>query len=122
VIPGIPEIPNVVIDQKETPSPSNPMGVKGVGKSGTIGSPSVAINAAIDALPHEGVAHIYMPSMPRKARQVIQNARKTDAQGSVPLAQPRTRAEMERGDATRIRGDVAGSWSYPGRRPCRGKE
>jgi hypothetical protein len=122
VIPGISEIPSVVLDQKETPSPSNPMGVKGIGKSGTIGSPSVVVDAAIDALPYEGVTHIDMPSMPWKVWQVIQDTRKTGAQGSEPLAQPRTRAMMERGDATCIRGDVAGPWSYPGRRPCRGKE
>ena len=75
MIPGAPEIPNFILEQTETPSPSNPMGVKGIGESGAIGSSPAVVNAVIDALAHEGVTHIDMPATPWKVWQAIQNAR-----------------------------------------------
>ena len=45
----------------ETPSPNNPLGVKGIGESGTIGAPPAVQNAVVDALSHLGVRHIDMP-------------------------------------------------------------
>ena len=88
MIPGAPEIPNLVLDQTETPSPTNPMGVKGIGESGAIGSSPAVVNAVIDALSHEGVTHIDMPATPWKVWQAIQDARKTGAQGSEPSGHP----------------------------------
>ena len=64
MIPGAPEIPNMVLDRTETPSPTNPMGVKGIGESGAIAAQPAVINAVIDALSHEGVTHIDMPASP----------------------------------------------------------
>ena len=75
MIPGAPELPNFVLEQRETPSPSNPMGVKGIGESGAIGSSPAVVNAVIDALAHEGVTHIDMPATPWKVWQAIRNAR-----------------------------------------------
>jgi carbon-monoxide dehydrogenase large subunit len=75
MIPGAPEMPNFILDRTETPSPTNPMGVKGIGESGTIGSSPAVVNAVIDALAHEGVTHIDMPASPRKVWQAIQDAR-----------------------------------------------
>ncbi|CAN5621002.1 molybdopterin-dependent oxidoreductase [soil metagenome] len=75
MIPGAPEIPNMILDQTVTPSPTNPLGVKGIGESGAIGSSPAVVNAVIDALSHEGVTHIDMPASPMKVWQKIQEAR-----------------------------------------------
>jgi aerobic carbon-monoxide dehydrogenase large subunit len=75
MIPGAPELPNFVLEQRETPSPSNPMGVKGIGESGAIGSSPAVVNAVIDALAHEGITHIDMPATPWKVWEAIRNAR-----------------------------------------------
>ena len=45
----------------ETPSPRNPLGAKGIGESGTIGSTPAIHNAVVDAVSHLGVRHIDMP-------------------------------------------------------------
>jgi hypothetical protein len=63
MIPGAPEIPNMILDRTETPSPTNPMGVKGIGESGAIAAQPAVINAVIDALSHLGVTHIDMPGL-----------------------------------------------------------
>ena len=77
MIPGAPEIPNMILDRTETPSPTNPMGVKGIGESGAIAAQPAVINAVIDALGHLGVTHIDMPASPWKVWQAIQDARGT---------------------------------------------
>jgi len=76
MIPGAPEIPNVILDRTETPSPSNPLGVKGIGESGAIASSPAVINAVIDALAHEGVTHVDMPASPMRVWQALGAARK----------------------------------------------
>jgi len=53
MIPSAPEIPNFILDRTEVPSPTNPMGVKGIGESGAIASQPAVVNAVIDALSHE---------------------------------------------------------------------
>src|SRR5262249_56866056 len=58
VIPSAGEIPDVVTATTETPSPNNPLGAKGIGESGTIGSTPAVQNAAVDALSYLGVRHI----------------------------------------------------------------
>jgi carbon-monoxide dehydrogenase large subunit len=47
--------------EMETPTPVNPLGAKGIGESGTIGSTPAVQNAVIDALSHLGVRHVEMP-------------------------------------------------------------
>ncbi len=79
LIPGAPEIPNMILDRTETPSPTNPMGVKGIGESGAIAAQPAVINAVIDALSHEGVTHIDMPASPWKVWQALQEARNRTA-------------------------------------------
>jgi carbon-monoxide dehydrogenase large subunit len=74
MIPGAPEIPNMILDRTETPSPTNPMGVKGIGESGAIAAQPAVINAVIDALGHLGVTHIDMPASPWKVWRAIQDA------------------------------------------------
>ncbi len=75
MIPGAPELPNYTLDRTVTPSPTNVMGVKGIGEAGTIGSPPAVINAVIDALSPFGVTHIDMPASPMRVWDAIQNAR-----------------------------------------------
>lgn len=75
MIPGAPELPNYTLDRTVTPSPANPLGVKGVGEAGTIGSPVAVINAIIDALSHLGVTHIDKPALPMRVWSAIQDAK-----------------------------------------------
>jgi len=56
----------------ETPSPVNPLGVKGVGEAGTIGCSPAVVNSVVDALSHLGVRHIDMPLTPEKIWRLIQ--------------------------------------------------
>ena len=79
LIPGAPEIPNFTLDRTEVPSPTNPLGVKGIGESGAIAAQPAVINAVIDALSHEGVTHIDMPASPMRVWAALQNARGRDA-------------------------------------------
>ncbi len=74
MIPGAPEIPNMTLEQTVTPSPTNPLGVKGIGESGAIGSSPAAVNAVIDALEPLGVTHVDMPASPMRVWQAIQDA------------------------------------------------
>jgi aerobic carbon-monoxide dehydrogenase large subunit len=57
------------------PCKTNPLGVKGIGESGTIGAPPTVINALIDALEPLGVDHIDMPATPLHVWETITRAR-----------------------------------------------
>ena len=61
---------------KPTPCTHNPLGVKGCGEAGAIGSPVALINAVVNALSEFGVTHIDMPATPQAVWRAIQNARK----------------------------------------------
>jgi carbon-monoxide dehydrogenase large subunit len=56
------------------PCRTNPLGVKGVGESGTIGAPPAIVNAVLDALRPLGVEHIDMPATPHRVWHAIQRA------------------------------------------------
>lgn len=56
----------------ETPSPVNPLGVKGVGEAGTIGCSPAVVNSVVDALSPLGVRHIDMPLTPEKIWRLLQ--------------------------------------------------
>lgn len=58
----------------ETPTPLNPLGAKGIGESGTIGSTPAVHNAVIDALAHLGVRHIDMPLSPMRVWAALRDA------------------------------------------------
>jgi carbon-monoxide dehydrogenase large subunit len=73
-IPTIGEIPFIETLHTETPSPLNPLGAKGVGESGTIGSTPAVQNAVIDAVSHLGVRHIDMPLHPMRVWEAIRAA------------------------------------------------
>jgi carbon-monoxide dehydrogenase large subunit len=61
-------------DRIETPSPVNPLGAKGVGEAGTIGSPPAVVNAVLDALAPLGVEHLDMPLTPERIWHAIRRA------------------------------------------------
>jgi carbon-monoxide dehydrogenase large subunit len=73
-IPTIGEIPQVETISMETPTPLNPLGAKGIGESGTIGSTPAVQNAVIDAVSHLGVRHIDMPLHPMRVWEAIRDA------------------------------------------------
>jgi len=60
-VPRAGDLPAYETHRTETPTPLNPMGVKGVGEAGTIGATPAVVNAVIDALSHLGVDHLEMP-------------------------------------------------------------
>ncbi|MDE0214907.1 MAG: molybdopterin-dependent oxidoreductase [Deltaproteobacteria bacterium] len=70
------DLPPLEFDRTETPSPVNPMGVKGVGEAGTIGSTPSIVNAVVDALAPFGVTHIDMPLKPEKIWRLCQGGSK----------------------------------------------
>lgn len=75
LVPGPTEIPNMVLDRTCTPSPTNPMGVKGCGEAGTIASPPAVINAIVDALWGLGVTDVERPATPERVWRAIQEAK-----------------------------------------------
>ena len=73
-VPRAPDMPMYELDRTVTPSPVNPMGVKGAGETATIaGSPAV-INAVVDALEPYGVKHIDMPAKAEKVWRIIRDS------------------------------------------------
>ncbi|MCP3937082.1 MAG: xanthine dehydrogenase family protein molybdopterin-binding subunit [Actinomycetia bacterium] len=64
LMPSAAEFPSFETSNTETPSPLNPLGAKGIGESGTIGSTPAIHNAVVDAVSHLGVQHIDMPTSP----------------------------------------------------------
>ncbi|MFO7246109.1 MAG: molybdopterin cofactor-binding domain-containing protein [Thermaerobacter sp.] len=74
-VPTAADLPSFETDRTVTPSPTNPLGVKGVGEAGTIGSTPCVVNAVIDALAHLGVRHIDMPLRPSRVWAAIQQAK-----------------------------------------------
>jgi carbon-monoxide dehydrogenase large subunit len=80
LIPSAVEIPHMTTDNsQETPSSTNPLGVKGIGEAGTIASPPTVINAVVDALSHLGVTEVGKPASPERVWRAIQEATKGGA-------------------------------------------
>jgi len=74
-LPTAADLPSFNLSRTVTPTPVNPMGVKGVGEAGTIGSAHTIVNAVVDALTPMGVKHVDMPVRPKKVWQAMQEAR-----------------------------------------------
>jgi carbon-monoxide dehydrogenase large subunit len=70
-VPKAAFIPWMELDRTETPSPVNPLGVKGVGEAGTIGATPAIVNALVDALEPFGVRHLDMPVRPEGLWRII---------------------------------------------------
>jgi carbon-monoxide dehydrogenase large subunit len=73
--PSAAELPSFETAHTETPTHMNPLGAKGIGESGTIGSTPAVQNAAVDAVAHLGVKHIDMPLTPERVWRAIRDAR-----------------------------------------------
>ncbi|MSU69845.1 MAG: xanthine dehydrogenase family protein molybdopterin-binding subunit [Opitutaceae bacterium] len=71
-MPRARDIPEYVMASTVTPSPSNPLGIKGVGEAGTIGSLPAMANAVMDALAPLGIRHLDLPLLPEKLWRAIQ--------------------------------------------------
>ena len=74
-IPRAHTMPWIESSHTETPSPVNPLGVKGVGEAGTIGCSPAVVNSVVDALSPLGIRHIDMPLTPEKIWKLLQGAR-----------------------------------------------
>ena len=74
LMPSAAEMVNFETSNTETDSPRNPLGAKGIGESGTIGSTPALHNAVVDALSHLGVSHVDMPCTPEKVWAAINAA------------------------------------------------
>ncbi len=73
-MPRADDLPSFEVSQNVTPCPHNPLGVKGCGEAGTIGSTPAVVNAAIDALRPLGVTDLEMPLSPPRVWSAIQQA------------------------------------------------
>ena len=74
LVPSAAECIDMKLDHTVTPSPSNPMGVKGIGEAGTIASTPAVMNAVVDALRPMGITDITMPASPMTVRRAIEAA------------------------------------------------
>jgi aerobic carbon-monoxide dehydrogenase large subunit len=75
-----PDLPSFELVASETPTDLNPLGAKGIGEAGSIGSTPAVQNAVVDAVAHLGVRHIDMPTTPHRVWTAINEAQKASAQ------------------------------------------
>ena len=75
LVPTMAEMPHYELDRTVTPSPTNELGVKGIGEAGTIAASAAVINAVCDALSPLGIKHVEMPARPDRVWSLIQEAR-----------------------------------------------
>ncbi len=73
-VPTAADVPSFELDHTVTPSPVNPLGVKGIGEAGTIGATPAVANAVIDALSPLGIKHLDMPLTPERVWRAIRQA------------------------------------------------
>jgi carbon-monoxide dehydrogenase large subunit len=74
-LPRADDLPDIEVDFIEIPCASNPLGVKGAGEAGAVGSPPAVINAIVDALKADGVQTIDMPATPERIWEAINLAK-----------------------------------------------
>ena len=74
-MPSMSDIPNIELDRTITPSPTNELGVKGIGEAGTIAASAAVINAICDALSPFGIKHVDMPATPDRLWKMIKEAK-----------------------------------------------
>ncbi|WP_254864501.1 xanthine dehydrogenase family protein molybdopterin-binding subunit [Halovivax gelatinilyticus] len=73
-VPRASQLPDVETGATETPSPLNPLGVKGIGEAGTIAAPPAVVNAVCDALAPYGIEHVDMPLTAERLWTAIREA------------------------------------------------
>ncbi|HSB85478.1 MAG TPA: molybdopterin cofactor-binding domain-containing protein [Ilumatobacteraceae bacterium] len=74
LVPAASDVPAITLGHTITPSPTNQLGVKGIGEAGTIGAAPAVINAIVDALSGLGVRDVPMPASPQNVWNAIQAA------------------------------------------------
>jgi carbon-monoxide dehydrogenase large subunit len=74
LVPSAAEFPAFELDGTVTVSPTNPLGVKGVGETGAIASPAAVLNAVVDALSPHGITDIDMPATPERVWRALEGA------------------------------------------------
>lgn len=74
-MPRATDMPQMVLETIEVPTEVNPLGVKGVGEAGTVGSLAATMNAICDALAPLGIRHVDMPATPARVWKAIDDAR-----------------------------------------------
>jgi carbon-monoxide dehydrogenase large subunit len=74
LVPTMNELPTPKLDRTVTPSPTNALGVKGIGEAGTIAASAAVINAVCDALRPLGIHHVDMPASPDRIWRLMQEA------------------------------------------------
>jgi aerobic carbon-monoxide dehydrogenase large subunit len=75
LLPSAADLPSITTGYTQTPATSNPLGVKGIGEAGTIGSTPAVVNGIVDALRPMGVRDVAMPCTPQRVWRAIQAAR-----------------------------------------------
>jgi CO/xanthine dehydrogenase Mo-binding subunit len=75
LLPTAAEIPPITVDHVETPSPLNPLGVKGAGEAGVIPVPALFASAIDDALSEFGIRVREMPLHPRRLYEILREAK-----------------------------------------------
>ncbi|MCP3771483.1 MULTISPECIES: xanthine dehydrogenase family protein molybdopterin-binding subunit [Streptomyces] len=79
LVPVAGDLPEFVTERTETPATSNPLGVKGVGESGTIASTPAVVGAVVDALRPLGVNDVMMPCTPERVWRAVRSAKEASA-------------------------------------------
>jgi carbon-monoxide dehydrogenase large subunit len=74
-VPTSADVPEIELDETVTPSPHNPLGVKGVGETGTIAATPAVVNAVLDAISHLGIEHIDMPLTPSRIWEAVKKTK-----------------------------------------------
>ena len=74
-LPRADDLPDIDVDFIEVPCVSNPLGVKGAGEAGAVGSPPAVVNAIVDALAGIGIRSIDMPATPERVWQAINESK-----------------------------------------------
>lgn len=97
-VPFAEDVPSLIVDRRETPSPTTPMGVKGIGELPTVASPSAVANAVSDALATLGVGDIDIPLSPEKVWRALQEVpvRASRSRVSAPNSRQGTPARPRR--------------------------
>ncbi|MBX6373730.1 MAG: xanthine dehydrogenase family protein molybdopterin-binding subunit [Acetobacteraceae bacterium] len=75
-LPRADDLPDIHVDLLEIPCETNPLGVKGAGEAGAVGSPPAVINALVDALAEDGVQHLDMPATPEAVWKALAGAKR----------------------------------------------
>ena len=75
VLPSAADVPAFTLDRTDTPSTTDPLGVKGIGEAGTIAPPPAVVNSVVDALAHLGVTDVAKPATPEAVWRAISDAR-----------------------------------------------